>query len=385
MIKTTLALYEVPGVGREDRTGFWDEVPKEATLVKELSWLGISGATHVLNRGKGEMEVESEFQWDAYEGYLESRLSIEVANGGGGFSYRATFYGIAGPKWAQEVGTLDGEKALMLVSQSDPVFPDGRRWAEWIEKEEGGFFLEEERLQGLRWKDPTVFSGKVGPDQSTAMFSVPPAFMTFLDGASGDSNDPNDDPFAVNDSDDQDRDKVSRKSVRQLLEENGITFREGDSVKYLRGSNTLIAKLSPENLELLDGIVNARVGLGPPEYSYVELTKVEGDDLASPILKRMVLPFRFGETTEMTLGKDLAVQVETIMGADLLGEVRLKISETAKDLEHPDYQGGFAFRVGRPVLFQSETSDGVKTSWFMTVRNKVLEREIDALLKKREE
>ena len=374
-------------MGREDRTGFWDEVPKSAKLLKELSWLGASGATTRVQDGKGEMVVENQFQWDAYGGYLETRFTIQMADQAGRkFSYQTGFYGLTGLEWAQELGSLGGVKTLMLVGQFDPVFPDGRRWAEWIEREEGGFFLEEERFQALRWRDPKELSGKYGPEQSTVTFTVPPSFMTFLDVPNNDSFDPGDDPFAPDDSADAATAKGRRTSVRRFLEENGIVFREDDFVSYLRGSNTLIAKLSPDNLELLDGIVNARIGLGSPEYPYAELTKVEGDDFdQGRVLKRMVLPLQVGADAKMTLGEDSAVQVELLMDPSWLGEVDMTFSDSDQGLERPDFRGRFAVRYGRPILFRSETISGIKTSWFMTVRNKVLEKEVDALLKKREE
>jgi hypothetical protein len=377
MIRTTVALYQIPGAGLGDRTGFWDEVPGNAKLLKEFSWTALSGAPVSLK--KRGFKVESEIQWDAYEGYLDSRLTLGIKTKEGSFTCESGHQGVTGVKWAQEVGSYDGKSTLMLVSHHDPVFPDGRRWAEWIEKEDG-FFLEEERLETLRWKDPSETSFGVKPGQESAAFLVPPTFMTFLSGTieGVDQN-----PFALEEGDVSAKASATNRSIRKLLEQNGVTFREGDSVAFLRESNTLLAKLSPMNLELLDGIVNAVIGQGPPEYSYLEFSKVEGEPQGR-VRKRMVVPFYYGQSTKMTMGDDSAIEVE--VQADLSvsgGEMLLSLGENGRSLEEADFSGRFEFRFGKPVLFKSEVNEGVRTSWYVTARRKVLERELAQLVKAR--
>ena len=114
------------------------------------------------------------------------------------------------------------------------------------------------------------------------------------------------DPFAAGDTR---REKFV--PIRKLLEHNGITFREGDSVSFLRSTSTLIARLSKDNLELLDQIINVRIGLGPPQVWSVELAEVEGEDFRKgKLLKKIGIFVMPGQQAEATLGGDLALQVE---------------------------------------------------------------------------
>ncbi len=372
-LRTTFAVYELPGAGLEDRSGFWGEVPKEAKLLRELSWLSMPGSSAQAGAADDSIWAESELQMDAYDSYVELRATLGVELPEGDFMWKTGFPGVMGMKWAQEVGSLNGETTQMMVSQVDQIRTNGELWDEWVLTEEG-VFMHDERLEVIRPWRPSEAPDDRAVEQRR--WTVPPTFETFL------TNDPEeDDPFAVGD---HSREKFV--PIRKLLEQNGITFREGDSVSFLRSSSTLIARLSKDNLELLDQIINAKIGLGPPQVWSVELAEVEGEDFRKGKLLRKIGIFVMpGQQAEATLGEDLALQVEMQTdGYEELVEMRLKLAEGDGDLEKASLTIGVVMRVGQPTVLRRTLEDGKYQSWVATVRVKTLENEVDDFLKQRE-
>lgn len=372
-LRTTFSVYELPGAGLEDRSGFWSEVPKEAKLLRELSWLSMPGSSAQAGAADDSIWAESELQMDAYDSYVELRATLGVELPEGGFLWKTGFTGIIGMRWAQEVGSLDGKTTLMMVSQVDQIRTNGKLWDEWVLTEEG-VFMHDERLEVIRRWRPSEAPDDRAVEQRR--WTVPPTFETFL------TNDPEeDDPFAVGD---HSREKFV--PIRKLLEQNGITFREGDSVSFLRSSSALIARLSKNNLELLDQIINAKIGLGPPQVWSVELAEVEGEDFRKGKLLRKIGIFVMpGQQAEATLGEDLALQVEMQTdGYEELVEMRLKLAEGDGDLEKASLTIGVVMRVGQPTVLRRTLEDGKYQSWVATVRVKTLENEVDEFLKQRE-
>lgn len=372
LIRVTLGLHELPGVLRKDRTGFRVNTPKEAKLLNEVSWLATSGQRMPIRAAGGDLVIESEIQWDAYDGYVGQTLLLESQSLGGGFRYQTTVVGVTGVIWVQEVGSLDGQNTLMLSTHYDPVLPDGRRWDEWVEKDEGGFFLEEARLQRLRWTSP---HGQVVPDDesdSIRKFRVPPTFLSFLSNHVEDPDQPQDGP-------------KGRRTLKELLQAMGVEFREKDFVRYQRGSSEVFARLSAENLEILYGIIMP-AGTGPPEYAYLEFTEVEGEDFeAGKVLRRMVMPLMYGADTTASLGKDL--EFEGYFQTDSWNrsaELQVKLTESKRKRSEIGFQTSLVARFGKPVLVKSERVKGKQRIWFVVARNKVLEAELDRFLKSRE-
>jgi hypothetical protein len=384
MVQITLAIYQLPGVNRTDQTGFLESPPKDAKLLQELSWNAISGNTTTIRSGEGTLQVESEIQWDAYDGYVDHLLSLESKIPQAEFHWSTGFSGVTGANWIQEIGSLDGENTLMLVSRYDPVFPDGRLWNEWVEKEEGGYFLEEALLQRIRWRDPHGQIPGEGPNDGTRMFFVPPTLETFL--MSDFDSAPVDDPFAPDSESDNNEGAKPRPSMKELLKQNGVEFREGDFAFYRRGSCELYVKLSPENLQILYGIIQP-MGTGPPEYPYLEMTEIDGGDFhKDKVLRRTVIPMFFGQTGRAHMGNDLLVEVE--MQRDQWNrnaELRLSLMKPGKKEDRPIIKTALVAKLDQPLMVKSEKVDGKQRTWFAVVRNKVLEEELDAFLKKRDE
>jgi hypothetical protein len=372
-LRTTYSVYELPGVGSEDRSGFWEEVPKEAKLLRELSWSSLPGSHSEASSADGSIWAASELQIDAYDSYVDITGTFAVKLPEGGFSWRTGFPSVIGMNWAQEVGSLDGKMTLMMVSRIDQMRSNGELWDEWILNEEGPF-MHEERLEVIQpWSPSEVPDEDAGEERQ---FTVPPTFERFL------TIDPRGegDPFAAGD--DSGRKVVP---VRKLLEQNGITFREGDSVSFLRSSSTLVAKLSDDNLELLDGLMHSAIGQGPPQVWSVELAEIEGDDFRKgKMLKKVVLPLATGATATMVFE---GLEIEAAMDLDSnqeLVKLELKLAEEDGGLEKAGLITWVTIRVGKPTVLRTTVVDGKRRSWVATVRVKTLENEVDDFLKQRE-
>ncbi|MDG1357577.1 MAG: hypothetical protein P8P36_05235 [Akkermansiaceae bacterium] len=82
-------------------------------------------------------------------------------------------------------------------------------------------------------------------------FRVPP---NFLQAATASSNDLDDDPFG---SDENDEGKLpERVSITDFLKQNGISFPEGATASYSAVDNSLVARNSPANIDLIDQLVS---------------------------------------------------------------------------------------------------------------------------------
>lgn len=371
-LRMTHSVYELPGVSLDDRSGFWDEVPKEAKLLRELSWLSLPG--QMSEAADRSIWAVNTLQIDAYDSFVEAQSTFGVDLPGRGFSWKTGFYGVIGMNWAQEVGSLDGKTTLMMVSRIDQIRPNGELWDEWV-LDENGTFMHDDRLEVIRPWSPSDLPNE--EEGGLRRFTVSPSFERFL------TIDPEgeDDPFAAGDDP-----RPKAVPIRRLLEQNGITFREGDSADFLRSSSTLIVRLSKENVELLDGILNAAIGTGPPEIWSVELAEVEGEDFSKgTILRKTGVFFCPGAVTEVTFGDDLAFFVDMNLdtGQELM-EMRLVLAEEGGDLEKPSLKTGVEIRVGHPTVLRTTVVDGKQRSWVATARVKILENEVGEFLKKRE-
>ncbi|PAW69612.1 MAG: hypothetical protein B9S38_09440 [Verrucomicrobiia bacterium Tous-C4TDCM] len=99
-------------------------------------------------------------------------------------------------------------------------------------------------------------------DLMTRVFRVPPDFIAKI-GGSYNGEDGGDDPFAEGPSDPAT--PTTHKSEMELLKENGIKFPEGASVRFNPGSNTLIVRNTPTNLEMIEQITTSYVGSSDSE------------------------------------------------------------------------------------------------------------------------
>lgn len=95
-------------------------------------------------------------------------------------------------------------------------------------------------------------------DLMTRVFRVPPDFIAKLGGGGG-----GDDPFAVSPS--GGRTLAPRKTEMEMLKDNGVKFPEGAAAKFNPGSNTLIVRNTPTNLDLIEQITTQTTGSSDSE------------------------------------------------------------------------------------------------------------------------
>ena len=86
------------------------------------------------------------------------------------------------------------------------------------------------------------------------------------------------------------------------------------------------------------------------------------------------------------MGNDLLVEAE--MQRDQWNrnaELRLSLMKPGKKEDRPIIKTALVAKLDQPLMVKSEKVDGKQRTWFAVVRNKVLEEELDAFLKKRDE
>jgi general secretion pathway protein D len=115
-------------------------------------------------------------------------------------------------------------------------------------------------------------------------WTVPPTFETFItvSGDGGGGGAVENDPFATG-TDGGNGGIKPREDITTLLKKNGVSFPPGASASFLKSSSTLIVRNTPNNLELIDGIVIA-AGLATPRQirvttKFVEVSQENGEEL----------------------------------------------------------------------------------------------------------
>lgn len=165
--------------------------------------------------------------------------------------------------------------------------------------------------------------------------------------------------------------------VEGFLKKNGVMFREGDYAVYGAKRSMLFVKATELSLELIDGIVFARMGSHFPRLIRANFTQVKADEKVDEELLEaekfslvrkvggMVLP---GQEGEVRLGEDLALELEAqIDGRYPLVEMRVRLTEDDGDLEKASFQTGFALQEGKPVVVQQVRKNGKWLAWVVTV------------------
>ena len=129
----------------------------------------------------------------------------------------------------------------------------------------------------------------------TKTWSVPPTFRSFLSGG-GDTGgeDAASDPFG--DPDDGGSPSIApRKNMKELLENQGITFGEGTSAQYLAGTSTLLVRNTPTQLERVEQVVEAAINAVPRQIKistkFVEISQENTEELG---FDWIVSPLGFG-------------------------------------------------------------------------------------------
>lgn len=136
-----------------------------------------------------------------------------------------------------------------LISMTSPVGREssGKLWATFMKCD------VVPQVSKLRPWFPTNEAGDpVLPDPkawNTKIFRVPPDFLS-IDG--GDGGSPPADPFGAGNTDQADSKRTIRKTAKQILEAQGITFPEDATAVFNPASSTLLVKNTNENLDLVE-------------------------------------------------------------------------------------------------------------------------------------
>ncbi len=137
-----------------------------------------------------------------------------------------------------------------------------------------------------------VWATETEEDLMTRVFRVPPDFMAKLGGTGGGESGA-DDPF----SDEPAEPATLRapKSEMELLQDNGVKFPEGASVKFNPGNNTLMVRNTPTNLDFVEQITSMTTGSSDSESDedpFAALPESEAKMLAPRKLELPPTPFR---------------------------------------------------------------------------------------------
>lgn len=150
-------------------------------------------------------------------------------------------------------------------------------------------------------------------------WTVPPTFEAFLSDSGGASGATGaEDPFAA-DTGGGSAFKP-RLPMIDLLKNSGVSFNNGATASFLRGSNKLIVRNTPTQLELVDGIVKAAITDTPRQIrvttKFVEVSQENDDELG---FDWIVTPFGVG--SNYFLGGGTIGNGAERTGADFIGTV----------------------------------------------------------------
>ena len=132
---------------------------------------------------------------------------------------------------------------------------------------------------------------EVGEDIFTRTFRVPPDFFASLSG--GNRDDEEIDPFAP---DAGTTGLIERKSLVELLKENGVAFPEGASATFAAADGTLLVRNTASNMDLIEQIVST-VGSDESAEGLVEAT-------GRPVLAPAEAPARYNSRSSWSGNRD---------------------------------------------------------------------------------
>lgn len=99
-----------------------------------------------------------------------------------------------------------------------------------------------------------------------------------------------------------------RADAKKFLEDNGITFPAGASAQYVSMGSKLLVRNTLDNIELIDNIVNATVGVAPTQVEIeTKFLEVSQNNLAELGFDWMLGPLRIPDSGMYIGGGDLAV------------------------------------------------------------------------------
>jgi hypothetical protein len=388
-IRTAAAIYELPGVVSGMRPAGFIGIPEGGRLRAKIAGIALVGMTLKVESPGGEISLEVESQMDADGDLVEQRFLASGTIDGNDYAFRTGITAPFGMPWAHELGSMNGEKSLVLVMTPELVKMDGTLVDEIFVREEGGVFLRERRLNGMR-------SFKFRDDRGEFReYPASPGIIDFWTQPAWRGGDDSD-PFAA---DDQAEGKMRRRrlplyggrhpelkgvgvvyDVKNVFRENGISFREGDFAVYNKWNDRIYAKLSLINHELAYGMMLFhRFEFG--RMIRVDFEQIGGDGKVLKKVGVLVLP---GQEGTVALGPDLGTKVEAQIDAnDELIEARVTFVDSGGDLEKPSLQTGLIFLSGVPMVVQRTVGEEEK-SWKVTATILEISEVVDDYLKRSE-
>lgn len=284
----------------------------------------------------------------------------------------------AGTPQVAAVWSVEGERTYAVVVLQEFVREDGSLFAEWRIPEVAGP-LEQA-------KEP-VEDPIVAGMENLKQYDVFPTFETFL--ASSGSGGGDVDPFGGGS--DEDRNPHSRIYQGDLTPFPGIVRRDlidlhdplraqglnidrekEQFVVLVRGTNRMVANLSPLAQELLEGILNAGCH-DPPAIIALEFPLIRSPEkLASANLAAgefegirkigtVALP---GSSAEVSIGGVFGVSFEAVIDANDTGiETRFEISDLREKEPRFLLKTGLDFQDGEPVIVQQSQDANGCFSW----------------------
>ena len=162
-----------------------------------------------------------------------------------------------------------------------------------------------------------------GEDVLTRKWKVPPTFLNDI-GTGGDGDGAADaDPFAA-DEELGNRSLAPRRPLREILQDAGIDFPPGSSAQYIPSTSTLIVSNTPQNLDLVDQLVEDILGGSPKMIrivtKFVEIAQENSDELS---FDWIVTPFGLGGVVseELFAGGGTMGNGQVRTGADFISPV----------------------------------------------------------------
>ncbi len=100
----------------------------------------------------------------------------------------------------------------------------------------------------------------------------------------------------------------SRQNAQKFLEENGITFPSGATARYIPAGSKLVVRNTPDNIDLIDSLVDAAVGVPPTqveiETKFLEISQNNIHELG---FDWMLGPFRIPDSGVYVSGGDMDI------------------------------------------------------------------------------
>ena len=163
-----------------------------------------------------------------------------------------------------------------------------------------------------------------GEDVLTRKWKVPPTFLNDI-GTGGEGGGAEElDPFAADDGGGLGASLAPRRPLKEILKEAGIDFPPGSSAQYIPSTSTLIVSNTPQNLDLVDQLVEDILG-GTPKMikivtKFVEVSQENNDELS---FDWIVTPFGLGGVVseELFAGGGTQGNGQVRTGADFISPV----------------------------------------------------------------